>query len=87
MFFIQGNLLSAESFLRKELVEASSYSYWHNDIVSIYAKLVEESEREDLVPRLQKKFDTIFNDVEIVRAGERHLKAIENLKQWDNLLN
>lgn len=87
MYTNVGRLFSAESFLRKQLAEAESYSYWHNDAIQMYANMAERAGREDLFPLLQAKFDSVWEEVQVLNAGKRHLAVIESLRIYDNLEN
>ena len=87
MYTNVGNFLSAESYIRKQLSEAQSYSHWHCDVTQMYAEMAERAGREDLFPLLQGKFDSIWEEVQVLNAGKRHLAVIESLRNHDKLEN
>lgn len=85
MYTNVARLFSSENFIRKQIAEAQSYSYWHNDVVQMYANMAERAGREDLFPMLQGKFDSIWEELQVINSGKKHLAAIENLKKYDHL--
>lgn len=85
--FVQDNLFSAKQYLQIQLQEAQSFSYAHDELVTIYAQFAEQTDRTYLFPKLQTTYDSIFDNLQTIEAGMRHLHAIERLHDYDDLKN